>query len=150
MYRSRHENDCEMQEFHYRSGQIMRRRFHLGYRSEGEDKWWYLNGQLKERRFYRNGQENGEQREWYENGRIMVCAFNQDGMYEGEGKSWYVGGRIWEHKFFRKGVCVDANFTIKKKICLIKIKKKLWSRTFSIHASLSSFLINDLFSLVHS
>jgi uncharacterized protein len=132
---------------------------------DGEYKEWYVNGGPFEYLFYRDGKREGKHKVWYYNGQLWIKEHFRDGNREGKCKSWQENGRPWSKQFYKNGRAtaegkfysgkligyhsftsldeIIHEFSLKKKMNLLRVKRKFLSRT--VCSTLSDFLIKDLF-----
>jgi len=135
---------------------------------EGEKTIWGIDGRLQARAFYRNGKLEGEYKIWFlEQLGFLDCY--QDGKLNGKSTSWHIDGqprstgfyrageREGEYKFlrqngsidhcvyYRRGRTVDRFFSLRKKIAILRVKKRILMK-FLIPV-ISSYIISDLLKL---
>lgn len=110
-----------------------------------ESKIWYSNGQLRDREFYRDKLNLLSIETWHENGYPKSRTFFQDGKKEGEWRHWMLDSIGNIRKFSRGGKVIDDHFTIRKKMILLALKRKLFRlkhRNFPLNEIIISDLIN--------
>jgi antitoxin component YwqK of YwqJK toxin-antitoxin module len=132
-------------------------------------KFWDIDGNLWKHDIYRNGL--CETKEWYHNGQLRIHGFSRSGIWDGTLETWHDNGypKTWEFfrgeecregeckcwlltgsclgSFYRNGVIIDTNFTIRKKATLLSVKRKLSPLKY-IHVLLTTFILGDLTNLI--
>lgn len=108
-----------------------------------ETKEWYHNGQLRIHGFSRSGIWEEKLETWHDNGYPKTWEFFRgEECREGECKCWMLTGSCLR-TYCRNGLIIDENFTIRKKMALLSIKRKLSPLKY-IHALLATFILDDL------
>lgn len=107
---------------------------------DGECKIKYENGRNWEHAFWKSGHINGKYKYWLNDGSPYCLEFFRYGSMEGESKTYFGSGHV-HGRFFRNGKTIDNDFTLKKKMILLKLKKCLYGYIFP---DIDSFLIDDL------
>lgn len=113
---------------------------------DGEHTFRYNNGQLLTHSFLRNGKLDGKHKEWHRNGRPMAQEFYQNGILDGESKVWNLDGTMASHYYYRNGEIVDRNFTLGKKVAILRAKRWLFSQCFKSFDN--PYIIYDLLKVV--
>lgn len=154
---------------YYSNGSIYSQEYLLNGKLEGEREVWYDNGQIAALEFYRKGKIEGKRKTWYDNGQIMCHEFYRNGKLYGKCRnqsrdaeaiciSFYKNDKtdgelrflcayssFLQRKYYLNGQLVDRNFTYRKKIAWLKLRKRLESFVHDKNADiLGVFIISDL------
>jgi antitoxin component YwqK of YwqJK toxin-antitoxin module len=153
----------------YNNGQPEVQSFYKNGTLEGDRKFWYEDGELWAWDSWKNGKLNGERKTWYHNRNLHIHSFYQDGDLEGWHKVWDKDGRLHALEFYRNGKQegaqkyrygdglvlssfyrddehVDVDFTMRRKLLVLKLKKLLFRMSYKRRDSIELFLILDLSS----
>jgi antitoxin component YwqK of YwqJK toxin-antitoxin module len=133
----------------YTTGQLRMREFYLDDKLEGKSEYWHENGQLESQDFFQNRKPEGISKWWYNNGQIRGVEFRKNGQINGICRGWDMNGNLIYYTLYEDGDCEDGDFSMKKKMNIVHVKRRLLSRVFDSHNSLSDFLIKDLISVIN-
>lgn len=106
---------------------------------------WYPEGNICFKKFYRNDKQEGKCQTRREDGSCWGISFFKNNRRNGERKQ-YKNGELYTYRFYRRGKCIDGNFTYSKKAVFLSLKRRLYAQSID-HKNLSDFLISDLFGI---